>query len=406
MNYKRSSLALASALAIVLAVPSIATGQHYTILYNFDGTHHYDGIHPSGGLVFDSQGNLYGTTYDGGMYECFENEGCGIAFELTPIQGGGWLKTTIYYFQGGSDGGWPAAPLVIDARANLYGVTTWTDNLDHFPTVFQMNKGSGGTWNFSTLNTFSESTEPTTLTFGPFGRLYGGGSSFYTLGQVSISNWFAITLNTKGRDSSVGFDAAGNAYGSGDRDDYPYSAVYKLSPEPGFPFWSFDPVYVFQGGSDGYQVQGGVTIDRAGNLYGTTLYGGNNGCQGFGCGVLFQLVPNSNGTWTKNTLYTFQGGINDGWWPTGPPSIDSNGNLYVSTCYGGPTDDGYLLKFTPQSNGQWARSVLHVFTGGASGACASSGVIFDAGGNIYGTTHGIDGGGTNHGNGVVYEITP
>jgi uncharacterized repeat protein (TIGR03803 family) len=120
----------------------------------------------------------------------------------------------------------------------------------------------------------------------------------------------------------------------------------------------------------------------------------------YGYGIVFKLVPNSDGTWTKHTLHQFTGG-KDGANPDPGPIFDAAGNLYGTAQSGGAYGDGVVFELTPNANGSWKEKELHQFTGGKDGASPQAGLIFDGAGNLYGTTYG---GGK--GNGVVFEITP
>jgi uncharacterized repeat protein (TIGR03803 family) len=157
------------------------------------------------------------------------------------------------------------------------------------------------------------------------------------------------------------------------------------------------------------QRYGGVVFDSAGNLYGTTYYGGTSTACFHGCGTVFKLTPQADGTWRGATIYNFQGGANDGAWPQAGVILDSQGDLYGTTTQGGLSGPdcednltcGVVVELTPGTNGQWTETVLHRFSG-TDGAMPMAPVIRDAQGNLYGTT--FTGG--SFGRGVVFEITP
>jgi hypothetical protein len=156
-----------------------------------------------------------------------------------------------------------------------------------------------------------------------------------------------------------------------------------------------------------------MALDAAGNLYGTTYRGGGlSDCDGSGCGAAFRLSPVANGHWKETVLHSFTGGT-DGSQPDSGLSIDGAGNVYGTTPYGGdPTcaldvrGCGVVFELSPASNGSWNETVLHTFLGGADGGLPDSGLTLDAHGNLYGTTvfggnlEGCD----NSGCGVVFEI--
>src|SRR5208283_264853 len=161
----------------------------------------------------------------------------------------------------------------------------------------------------------------------------------------------------------------------------------------------------FTGGSDGSHPGMGVIFDAAGNLYGTTRDGG-----AYGDGVVFELTPNSNGTWTESVLHSFSGG-KDGSNPVGALIFDQAGNLYGATYSGGAHGDGTIFKLTPASGGKWTKDVIHEFKGekGGDGSQPYAGVVFDTAGNLYGTTYDGGAGSCDYqgdGCGTVFELMP
>lgn len=165
-------------------------------------------------------------------------------------------------------------------------------------------------------------------------------------------------------------------------------------------------LYSFPGGADGANSYGGLILDSAGNLYGTTAAGGSSTqCTlGTGCGTVFKLTPTS-GSWTETVLYNFQGQTKkDGAGPQATLVFDSAGALYGTTSSGGANGDGAVFKLTPPASGgtTWTESVLYSFKGGNDGSNPSSALIFDAKGALYGTT---PFGGAN-GFGIAFKLTP
>ena len=167
---------------------------------------------------------------------------------------------------------------------------------------------------------------------------------------------------------------------------------------------SFTVIHNFTGGPDGGTPLAGLTIDRAGNLYGTTVYGGNNQdhCFGIGCGTVFKLARRGSG-WVLTPIYTFQGG-SDGVEPCSPITIGPNGTLYGTTAEGGQgtcqvggcggnrfAGCGTVFNLTPATHasgnalGAWNETVLYRFSGGSDGAYPQGQISFDSGGNLYGT---------------------
>jgi uncharacterized repeat protein (TIGR03803 family) len=235
----------------------------------------------------------------------------------------------------------------------------------------------------------------------------------------------------------VVFDQAGSLYGAttdGGANNCPgiteCGTVYQLRPpmQKGKP-WTESILYVFQGvnSNDGETPAGGVLFDQAGNLYGTTAYGGSGGCKLFGgrvgCGTVYEMVPpkQKGGAWTESVIYSFQGG-KDGYLPQGDMTFDTKGNLYGATQYGGGFGScnapyyqycGTVFELSPPKTkgGKWTEKVLYSFKNGKDGANPNGGLIFDSKGVIYGTT--FAGGGTSNcqgggfvGCGTAFKLAP
>jgi uncharacterized repeat protein (TIGR03803 family) len=172
----------------------------------------------------------------------------------------------------------------------------------------------------------------------------------------------------------------------------------------------YTSVYSFQGNADGWNPIGFLISDKAGNLYGTTTYGGTGtACDPFGCGTVFELQPPANpgDPWTKSVLHNFNGA--DGNWPsTGKMVVDNYGNLYGATQYGGSGGFGYgtVFQLAPGTGGAWTETVLYNFTDGNDGGVPANGLTRDGAGNLYGTTN--DGGqfGLQKGAGTIFELSP
>jgi uncharacterized repeat protein (TIGR03803 family) len=201
--------------------------------------------------------------------------------------------------------------------------------------------------------------------------------------------------------AGLAMDAAGNVYGTtdfGGTNDQ--GLVFKVAHKASG--WVFTPLYSFQGGADGSNPIGGVTVGPDGNLYGAVSEGGEHGK-----GAVYKLTPPASFNcrtlfcpWTKTPLYQFTGGA-DGAYPEGTPIFDRSGNLYGTAVSGGAANAGVVFKLTPSRNG-WIDSVLYSFAGSPDGAAPFSTLTFDNNGNLYGTTTG--GGPANVG--TVYELTP
>ena len=179
------------------------------------------------------------------------------------------------------------------------------------------------------------------------------------------------------------------------------AVVLTLAPGAGAQ-GHFKVVYAFRG-SDGQQPRAGLVFDVAGNLYLTTAAGGIGGCWfygGYGCGTVVKLAPNPDGSWTESVLYTFTGG-EDGGNPWSTLLFDAAGNLYGTTMYGGAYGNGAVFELSPTPDGSWTEGVLHSFIG-ADGAQPSGALTFDTAGNLYGTAE--NGGAYDHG--ALYTLTP
>ena len=234
----------------------------------------------------------------------------------------------------------------------------------------------------------------------------GGADGNEYMDVVNGGNWFSSGLVFGADGALYGTTAAGGNYG--------YGVVFNLSPNPDGS-WTESVLYSFTGGSDGAYPFAGLIFDNAGNLYGTTSGGGLPGCSNAyttGCGVVFELTPNLDGTWTEAILYSFTGGA-DGAQPETRLAFDAFGNLYgtadarglnSSGCggYWGFNYDGgcgVAFELTPNPDGTWTQTVLHQFTGGADGAKQIGPVALDAAGNLYTTAQG-----GKTGNGAVLKL--
>jgi len=324
------------------------------------GTTRGSGVNPD--LVLDPAGNLYGTTPQGGLQNCFiqtssgfVDVGCGTVFKLDATGG----LTMLYSFKGGNtgpDGAFASSGLIRDAGGNLYGST------DH-----------GGAYNCSIP-----------------GVIALGCGTVYKLDTSGIET--ILGSNGYNPGSGLALDVAGDVYGVRGE------SILKLDKSG-----TYTVLYAFTSGTDGGNPQGGLAIDAAGNLYGTTNIGGLSSCMtggaAIGCGVVFKVDPNGKET----VLYTFTGGSSDGANPNGGLVLDSSGNIYGTTSHGGTADFGTVFKLDP--NG--VETLLHDFTNGADGGSPKSGVILDAADNLYGSAStGGDPSCGSSGCGVIFKIAP
>jgi uncharacterized repeat protein (TIGR03803 family) len=198
-------------------------------------------------------------------------------------------------------------------------------------------------------------------------------------------------------DTDLETDNAGNIYGTTVLGgEFGGGTVFQLRPTSNG--WEHTVLYSFTGGADGGEPYKGVTIDRKGNLYGTAVTGGSGGCEG-GCGVVYKLSK-SGGTWNQTIIHAFTGG-DDGSGPGARVTVDRSGTVYGMTPTGGANGVGTIYKIRPHA-GSWDFQVIHAFTGGADGAAGSAGRMLLLDGRLYGaaTAGGV------HGSGVVFELTP
>lgn len=417
--------------AFILIAFAILTGfttaptqaQTFSVIYSFSGN---DGAHPVAGVIVDKAGNVYGTTRDGGM-------GSGTVFKLAPQTGGGWTETVLYSFgEAKNDGLNPTGAVIFDKLGNLYG-TTENGGAYGLGTVFRL-APSGGTWKETILHSFGEGVDGANplngLTYDGnrtvYGTTYYGGtnqSCTYLGVKTSCGTAFEMSESTNGKLSyavihnfgasaedgfypwsTLTLDSKGNLYGqcvSGG--EYLKGLLYELSPGTG-GVWNEKYLHPWGNKDDGTYIYGGMAFDSSGNMYGVSTGGGAHG----GLGSVFEFTVSGNG-WLEHNLHGFGTGF-DGQFPEGDLLVDAAGNLYGVTHNGGPYGYGMIYEVSPV-NGSWIESVLHSFTGAADGGNSSATLVEDSSGKIYGTaTYGGNsqacGGVALSGCGVVFTITP
>jgi uncharacterized repeat protein (TIGR03803 family) len=233
-------------------------------------------------------------------------------------------------------------------------------------------------------------------------------SAAIELGLAAGANAQTINLvsGTAFTESNVILDSAGNLYGttqgggtSQNCKNFGCGTVFAASPVSGGG-WTSKVIYNFTGGTDGEAPAAGLALDSAGNLYGTTQNGGGSADCPNGCGTIFELSPNGDGTWTETILHKFTG-KNDGSYPLASLIIDPAGNLYGTASDGGAAVGGGVVFKLYNAGGRWKEAVLHNFVG-TDGQFPSSALLRDAAGNLYGTTTG----GGAHSDGVVFRLAP
>ena len=356
-NLYSTALGGAHGAGFVYELSPSSSGWTLTDLYDFHPTYAYrDGYYPYAGVTLDHAGNLYGTTYLGGIGQCYNSQGdvtesgtavsktigleppkgntssgCGIIFELSPSSSGAWTEKILYNFRSGADGAGPWSSLTLDANGDLFGTTSGggTGNggcigvyIQGCGTVFELTRAHGG-WKEQVLYAFT-------------GDADGG-----------------IPL------SGVIFDRAGNLYGTTPGEFGEYGSVYELSPTS-TGTWTETTLSSFLNETYGYGAASSLIIDNAGNLYGTTQYGaGPTGTaqvsatghtapppKPVGPGTIFEITPGQNGTSATNWLHTFAG-TPDGLNPSAGMVRGPDGAFYGTTTYGGAFELGTVYKFVP-----------------------------------------------------------
>jgi hypothetical protein len=373
--------------------PPAKKGDSWTeaVLYVFQGKPVNDGQIPTGGLVIDSAGNLYGVTGYGGTGDCILLGiplGCGTAYEMSPPKeiGGKWTETILHSFQGGKDGYFPNGTLVFDSAGNLYGATDYGGGYgrcnalyyQYCGTIFELSPPTtkGGKWTEKVLYAFKSGRDGA----NPNGELVFDGK-----GAIYGTTYAGGNQNCK-TDASIGC-----------------GTVFELKPptkEGGI--WAEKPLHIFTGGIDGGQPSAGLVFDTKGALYGVA--GGGNISGG---GIAFRLTVVNGERWKETVLHWFS---NSG---GGPPLasliLDSVGNLYGTTIGGDRSPDGTVFRLLPptEHGAAWKETELYVFAGSPDGRHPTAGLVSDKLGDLYGTT--LWGGMSEScqgGCGTVFKVSP
>jgi uncharacterized repeat protein (TIGR03803 family) len=416
----------------LLAGSPLSAASNERVLYSFcSAAGCSDGKGPVAAVIFDSAGNLYSITLNGGSKggNCVVS-GCGVVFELRPGNNGKWTEKVLHTFlDNGHDATYPAARFISDASRNLYS-TSQLGGAYNGGTVFEMSPGTDGKWTEKILYSFNlngkDGYDPLGgLIFDAAGNLYGttyeGGlygcpdsntscGTVFELSPGTDGKWNEKTLHRFRNDSKDGywpaaglvFDAKGNLYGTtyaggasgagcyGDG----CGAVFELSPRKNGK-WTEKVLHSFDG-KKGAQPTADLITDGKGNLYGTA----QDALLNEGWGTVFELSPGRNGGWTYKVLHSFNGA--DGTSPFAALIFDRQGNLYGTTLAGGTYDQGTVFELSPSRTGKWTEKVLYSFSSGADGGYPQAGLIWDGKGNLYSTTAS---GGANA-SGTVFELTP
>lgn len=416
-------------LAVIGLCPVFSSGappaSKEKVIYSFQGGS--DGAYPVSDLTLDTAGNLYGTTSNGGnLTAC--NGGCGTVFELKRTQYG-WKKEVLYSFTDG-DGGLPSGGVIFDAAGNLYGTTggaafkltpnshgVWTESV-----LYTFNFVWGGAPAFDLVFDGQGNLYGAIPSGVSGGRSCGdnGCGAVFELTPQSGSSWAETTIHIFSDSpdgatpsSGVVLDAAGNVYGmtkyggTGSCSFYSGAgfisgcgSIYKLAPSSGS--WTETILYNFaRGGGFGVFPTGGLFSDKPGHLFGTSQAGGD------GIGTVFELQDTKKGGWQQSEAHIFYGNP-DGKNPAGRLVMDANGDVFGVASQGGANSTGIVFELERLENG-WKEKILHTFgsKGSGDGQNPGVGLVLDTQGHLYGTTqYGGVGAACTGGCGTVYEITP
>jgi uncharacterized repeat protein (TIGR03803 family) len=430
MYTRQSSLSRGRFLSFALSVlvfAGYASATTEKVVYSFQGPP--DGASPQASLVADSAGNLYGTTEVGGS-------GFGTVFELSPpaTAGGTWTEQVLHAFANdSSDGTLPTGTLVFDKEGNLYG-TTQAGGPFRTGTIFELSPPAtaGGAWTETVLWVFPSGllrgySPAGKLSIDAAGNLYGTTAYGKARGiacdqcgvvfelvkpKTSGQSWSERVLYQFGLVATDGISPSpdlllrgGMLYGTTQSGGtHKFGIVFQLAPHTGL--WTETILHNFSN-SEGIAPQGGLIADAAGNLFGTLPAEGNNPtCS---CGTVYELSPPAvaGSDWQETTLYAFNG-LSDGARPYGPLWRDSLGNLFGTTTLRGEKQRNgagtvFKLKAPAVSGGAWTFVLLHDFgTTTDDGGSPLGGLILQNG-LFYGTTQ-AGGGATNIG--AVFSVVP
>ena len=391
-------------------------GTGLTVLYSFRPAP--DGSVPLGGVVIDKSGSIFGPASSGGV------SGNGAVFALKR-NGIGYSEAIIHSFDA-TDGASPNAAPFEAGSGDLLVTASAGGGSGQYGTVIELSPQGNG-YGETALFAF-DSTDGATPNAGLLqsgGALYtttsGGGANGYgnivmvdasTLSATDVYD-FQNAPDGASPDSALVADASGALYGTtyyggsgecpqGNHLFYHCGTVFKFVPSPSGGRETV--LWTFQGGNDGASPYGGLLVDEHGNLYGTTVFGGDPNCGGEGhpdgCGTVFKLTPQKGGQYVETILHNFKSSP-DGRYPYGG-LVDKDGMLYGTTEFGGSAAKcaiGCGTLFALSTSGA-DYAVLHRFKG-SDGANPASGLLAK-GSALYGTT--ASGGST--GNGVVFRFVP
>jgi uncharacterized repeat protein (TIGR03803 family) len=364
---------------VCAAAPARAGSE--SVLHAFTGG--LDGAFPYEGVVRDRAGSIFGTTGQGGAHNA------GTVFVIPPDG----PEAVIHSFRRTGTRGGDAVPgdSLAAMKGSLFGATT-RGGSDGLGTVFGIDK----TGRFHVLHRFTGAPDgaypPSGLMSVQGGAVFGvttqggtdgnGGTLFRVDrdGQETVLHSFGGAGDASGPNGGVTMDSAGNIYGTAGGG---VGSVFRVAPDG-----SDTVLYTFQGGADGAYPQSPLVVDKRGNVFGTTYSGGANGV-----GVIFRISPHG----AETIVHDFGGAPADGGFPSGGLVTDGKGNLYGSTLGGGASNAGTVYRATLSG----AETILYAFSG-EDGYFPVAGLVRDASGALYGVT---ELGGA-YGQGVAFKVTP
>ncbi len=402
-------LVLAVVPLTVQAAPAVSTVFNFTVAGGFE---------PYAKLILNPTTlALYGVAYGGGKASATTPSPSGTVFELTPAAHGLFKEKLLYTFKGGVDGSAPSGALLSDATGALYGTTSQGGNANN-GTVFKLvPPAKGNTWKKQILHTFSgpDGSQPFAgLTADASGNLYGVTTGGGLNGQGTV---FELQYNAGKYSESTIYDFVGPEgssphgvlsidlntgilYGTTTSDTGPNYAgsIFSLAPPASAGgTWVFTELHAFTGGADGGSPQGGMARDTAGNLYGTSFGTGS------GLGTVFEISPSAGGpTYNYQVLYSFTGtGLG---YPFGDLLLTTAGQLAGTLIYSNDTNDSgaVFILSPPHAGAGWTPSFTYQFNGLSGAYSPYAGLTAAPGGLLYGV--GLNGG--THDEGAVFKVTP
>ena len=379
--------------------------QTFKTLYTFTGVP--DGSYPTGTLVRDNSGNLYGTTQGGGNSSCVVEfiYGCGTVFRISSSG----KETILHTFTNTPDGGGPVAGMILDTSGNLYGTTNY-GGTGQAGTIFKIDSSGS----YSVLYNFQSNGTQGQYPIGPLildasGNLYGttsgiGGSGcgcgnvfkLDTAGNLTVLYTMTGFYDDGSQPLGQVFrDSVGNIYGTDSVGGDGFGTVFKINSSG-----TEQVIYSFKNLSDGENPWAGLLVDtQKKTAIGTTYSGGKNKA-----GTVYHVTANG----VVTPLYSFSGGSDGGNPAYGTLIQDGAGNLYGATSQGGIQNNncpesscGVVFELSPNGSGGYVEKILHSFTGGSGGSNPIGGLIMDEAGNLYGTAAS----GGPYGSGTVFEIS-